>query len=127
MPKAGKRKRILNPEELIKVWHAAIRQGYPHGTVCQLLMLTGQRESEIANLRRAWINEKEQTITLPDWICKNGKEHTHDVALNAKITVDGKEARLTDLKTGTRIRVTVDDANRATRIQAFLKTEPPQQ
>jgi integrase len=76
VPKAGKRKRILNPEELIKVWHAAIRQGYPHGTVCQLLMLTGQRESEIANLRRAWINEKEQTITLPDWICKNGKEHT---------------------------------------------------
>lgn len=45
VPKAHKRKRILNPEELIKVWHAAIRQGYPHGTVCQLLMLTGQRDA----------------------------------------------------------------------------------
>jgi integrase len=44
--------------------------------VCQLLALTGQRECEIANLRRPWINEKEQTITLPEWVTKNSKEHT---------------------------------------------------
>jgi hypothetical protein len=54
-----------------------------------------------------------------------GKEHTHDVALNAKIQCDGKECKLTDLKSGTRIRVTTDDTNRATRIEAFLKTNPP--
>ena len=76
IPKAGKRKRILNQEELITVWHATVRQGYPHGTVCQLLALTGQREGEIANLRRPWINEREQTITLPEWLTKNSKEHT---------------------------------------------------
>jgi integrase len=76
VPKAGKRKRILNKEELITVWHATVRQGYPHGTVCQLLALTGQREGEIASLRRPWINEKEQTITLPHWLTKNSKEHT---------------------------------------------------
>jgi integrase len=76
LPKAGKRKRILNEDEFITVWHATTRQGYPYGTVCKLLMLTGQREGEIANLRRQWINEKEQTITLPEWICKNRKEHT---------------------------------------------------
>ena len=76
VPKAGKRKRILHDQELVTVWHAIVRQGYPHGTVCQLLALTGQREGEIANLRRPWINEKEQTITLPEWITKNSKEHT---------------------------------------------------
>jgi integrase len=76
VPKAGKRKRILDDQELIAVWHATIRQGYPYGTVCQLLALTGQREGEIANLRRPWINEKEQTITLPEWLTKNSKEHT---------------------------------------------------
>ena len=76
IPKAGKRKRILNEDELITVWHATVRQGYPHGTVCQLLALTGQREGEIANLRRPWINEREQTITLPEWLTKNSKEHT---------------------------------------------------
>ena len=31
---------------------------------------------EIANLRRPWINEKERTITLPEWVTKNSKEHT---------------------------------------------------
>ncbi len=70
-----KRKRVLKPEEIPKVWGAAESQGYPHGTVVQLLMLTGQRRSEIANLRRPWINEKERTITLPDWLTKNSKEH----------------------------------------------------
>jgi integrase len=74
---AGKRrKRVLVPEEIRLVWKAAAAQGYPHGTVAQLLLLTGQRRGEIANLRRPWINEKEQTITLPDWVCKNKKEHT---------------------------------------------------
>jgi integrase len=70
-----RRKRVLKPEEIPKVWFAAEKQGYPHGTVVQLLMLTGQRRSEIANLRRPWINEKERTITLPDWLTKNSKEH----------------------------------------------------
>ncbi len=70
-----KRKRVLKPEEIPKVWDAAEEQGYPHGTVVQLLMLTGQRRSEIANLRRPWINAKERTITLPDWLTKNSKEH----------------------------------------------------
>jgi integrase len=75
LPKAGKRKRILNDDELMMVWQATGRQGYPHGTVCRLLMLTGQRVGEIANLRRPWINEKDQSITLPEWVCKNNKEH----------------------------------------------------
>src|ERR1700735_318561 len=33
-------------------------------------LVPGQRENEIANLRRSWINERDQLITLPDWICK---------------------------------------------------------
>ena len=71
-----KRKRILKPPEIKTVWQAAAKQGYPHGTIVQLLLLTGQRRGEIANLRRTWINDKEQTITLPDWVTKNKKEHT---------------------------------------------------
>ena len=38
IPKAGKRKRILNEEELITVWHATVRQGYqlmPNGKRAQ--------------------------------------------------------------------------------------------
>jgi hypothetical protein len=56
---------------------------------------------------------------------KNGKEHTHEVVENAKITCDGKACKLTDLKAGLRILVTIDDTDRATRVQAFLKDTPP--
>lgn len=55
----------------------------------------------------------------------NGKEHTHEVVSTAKITFDGKACKLSDLKEGVRILVTVDDTNRATRIEAFLKDNPP--
>jgi integrase len=71
-----KRKRVLKNPELVQVWRAAEKQGYPHGTVVQLLILTGQRRGEIAALRWPWINEKEQTITLPSEITKNSLEHT---------------------------------------------------
>jgi integrase len=70
------RKRILKPAELKKVWDAATLVGYPYGTIVHLLILTGQRKTEIANLRRTWIDPKRRTITLPEWVCKNSREHT---------------------------------------------------
>src|ERR1051326_7181635 len=70
-----KRKRVLKPDELRVVWNAAKNQGYPHGTLVQLLILLGQRRTETANFRWPWINEKERTITLPEWVTKNSKEH----------------------------------------------------
>jgi len=76
LPKPRKGKRILEPDEIKIVWNAAKGQGYPYGSICQLLIVTGQRGGEIANLRRPWINEKDRTITLPEWVCKNSKEHT---------------------------------------------------
>ena len=76
LPKTGRRKRVLDDQEIRVFWRAAEKQGYPHGTFCQLLALTGQRKMEIANLRRPWINEKERTVTLPEWLTKNSKEHT---------------------------------------------------
>src|SRR5207248_11213167 len=69
-------RRTLTDVEIIKVWQAAEVQGYPYGRVVQLLLLTGQRRSEIAWLHRPWINEKHGTITLPDWLTKNSREHT---------------------------------------------------
>jgi integrase len=58
-------KRVLKPEELVNVWRSAEVEGYPYGTVVQLLILTGQRRGEIAQLRWSWIKEKDMTITLP--------------------------------------------------------------
>ena len=71
-----KRKRILDVDEFRIVWNAASEAGYPYGTLVQLLAVTGQRRGEIANLRRSWINEKERTIVLPEWLTKNSREFT---------------------------------------------------
>lgn len=76
LPKAKKRQRIYTPKEQQRTWKAAQQQGYPHGTIVQLLLATGQRRIEIANLRWPWISKRDRTITLPEWLCKNSKEHT---------------------------------------------------
>jgi integrase len=43
-------------------------------TIVKLLILTGQRRGEIAALQSLWI--KDNTITIPKEITKNGREHT---------------------------------------------------
>ncbi len=45
------RDRILSDDEIVAVWRAAEEDGYPFGPLVQLLLLTGQRRSEVAGLR----------------------------------------------------------------------------
>ncbi len=71
-----KRKRILDQDELRTVWKAALKQGYPHGTLVQLLVAMGQRRGETAALRWPWIDQKKRLIKLPEEITKNSREHT---------------------------------------------------
>ena len=48
---------------------------------------------------------------------KDKKEHTHDVAKDAAITLDGKKAKLEDLKPHTHVKVTMDDKHTITKIE----------
>ncbi len=52
---------------------------------------------------------------------KEGKEHHHALAVNVKVTCDGKTCTTADLKAGMRIRVTTDTTDRhaAIRIEAL--------
>lgn len=52
-----------------------------------------------------------------------GKEHTHTLAADAKMTLDGKACKASDLKAGTRIRVTLqtEDPKDAVNIEAIDK------
>jgi len=54
---------------------------------------------------------------------KEGKEHSHTLPANVKVTCDGKACTASDLKAGMRIRVTTDTADRlaAARIEALDK------
>lgn len=56
---------------------------------------------------------------------KDGKEHAHTLAADLKVTCDGKECKLKDLKPGMKIRVTTkkDDKKAATRIEALDKND----
>jgi integrase len=71
--KKQSRDRILSDEELSAVYRRAQEFYYPFGPIFQLLVLTGQRRSEIAGLRWSWINDSE--ITFPQGFTKNKREH----------------------------------------------------
>ena len=76
------RQRVLRDDELKAVWCAANTIGYPFGPIVKLLILTGQRKSEIATLCFEFINGQNQTITLPH--TKNGRVHTFPIGLMAQ-------------------------------------------
>jgi integrase len=70
------RDRVLTDEELKAVWIAAEQCGQ-FGVIVKLLILTGQRRSEIGGLKWEWI--KDDRITLPASVTKNGREHTFPI------------------------------------------------
>ncbi len=77
MPSLKARDRVLSDDELRRVWIAAGQIGYPFGTIVQLLILTGQRKSEIGSLRWDWINN--DRISLPASVTKNAREHSFPI------------------------------------------------
>jgi integrase len=67
------RKRVLSEAELAQVWRACGEDD--HGRIVRLLILTGQRRSEIADLEWAEINRTEAQVELPPQRTKNGLAH----------------------------------------------------
>jgi hypothetical protein len=55
-------------------------------------------------------------LVMTDNAGKN--EHSHMIGTTAKVTVDGKAAKLTDLKAGDKIKVTQDDAGKVIAVAA---------
>jgi integrase len=59
------RTRILDNEELRAVWRATRRIGYPYGPLYQLLLLSGQRKSEVAEARWSEFDMQGKLWTIP--------------------------------------------------------------
>jgi len=74
--KRPSRDRVLTDKEVAAVYAAALSGDDSFSHIVALLVLTGQRCTEIGSLRWEWINEKDQTITLPASITKNKRAHT---------------------------------------------------
>ena len=45
------RQRVLTDDEIFALWRATSRLGYPYGPLFRLLLITGQRKSEVAEAR----------------------------------------------------------------------------
>ena len=93
--KPGERDRYLDHSEIRKFWVACSTVGWPGGHILQLLLLTGQRENEIAQLRWSELNLTDRVWNLPAARAKNSKAHIvhfSDLAMeiiNALPHIDG--------------------------------------
>jgi integrase len=72
-PKA--RDRVLTDRELAAIWTAAGGLNNPFPAFYRLLILTGQRRSEVAGLQWSELDRSTATWTIPPARTKNGKAH----------------------------------------------------
>jgi integrase len=69
------RDRVLSDAELRAVWDAAGNMPYAYGPVFRLLILTGQREREIADMSWSEIDLPRAMLTIPGSRMKGGRAH----------------------------------------------------
>ena len=74
---------MLTDSELRDVWRAADKIPGPFGALVKLLVLTGQRRDEVAQLRWVEIDLDNRLWVLPPERTKNGK--SHDVPLSEPV------------------------------------------
>jgi integrase len=70
------RERILTDEEIAALWRACDEVGYPAGDFAKVLLLTGQRRSEVAGMTWAELDLEHRVWNLPASRTKNARAHT---------------------------------------------------
>jgi integrase len=89
------RDRVLSDTELCTIWRALEDDDY--GMIVKLLMLTGQRASEIAGLRWSEVDLRHSLISLPGERTKNSKPHDIAIADTARSLLETREKTDRDL------------------------------
>ena len=82
-PRPEARDRVLTDGELAVIWKGSDALGYPFGQVVKLLLLTGQRRAEVANMAWAEVDLDAGTWRIPKERAKNGKAHEVDLSPQA--------------------------------------------
>ena len=83
-PEAPKsRDRVLTDAELAEVWNASDKIGPPFGPFFRLLILTGQRRSEVAGMGWEELDRSSLTWTIPANRAKNGVAHIVPLSIAA--------------------------------------------
>jgi integrase len=73
--KEASRDRVLSHDEIAAFWEATDALGNPFGLLFRLLLLTAQRESEVAGMRWGELDLAQAIWTIPGSRAKNGKPH----------------------------------------------------
>jgi integrase len=82
------RERTLSDDELRAVWNTAGVIGYPYGYVFRLLILTGQREREVADMRWSEVDFDKKLWTIPAERMKGGRAHEVPLAPEALALIE---------------------------------------
>jgi integrase len=82
------RERVLSMDELRRVWDAAKNLGYPFGDAVRLIMLTGQRRSEVAEIERGWVDAQQRTVEIPAARYKTKRPHVFPLSAPAWALVE---------------------------------------
>ena len=82
------RDRVLSDDELRRIWNAAGDGAY--ATIVRLLILTGQRRSEIAELRWSEVDFERRTLNLPGERTKNKRPHVVPLTPTARTLLEGQ-------------------------------------
>jgi integrase len=69
------RDRVLSDDELVLFWRGAERAGSPFSAIFRLLLLTAQREAEVAGMRWSELDLDGRTWTLPRGRTKSDRGH----------------------------------------------------
>ncbi|WP_373089201.1 tyrosine-type recombinase/integrase [Sneathiella sp.] len=69
------RDRVLNDNEIRAIWRHSEAEEYPFGPFLKLLMITGQRRSEVSGMRWSELNLDEGVWELPASRVKNARLH----------------------------------------------------
>jgi integrase len=104
------RERVLSDAEIVALWHALDQIDNPVSAAIKVLVLTGQRRSEVADM--PWTEVSGGEWLLPTARSKNGKAHLIPLSTQARAVI---EAQL-------RINGFVF-ASRASRINNFTRTK----
>jgi integrase len=83
------RSRVLSELELVAVWKACLDDD--HGRIVRLLILTGQRKSEIGHLSWCEIDLEKRQIELPPERTKNGRAHVVPLSNEALAVLSNAE------------------------------------
>src|SRR5262249_23288380 len=86
------RERVLEPSELAAIWNNLGDDRDHYAAIIRLLALTGQRASEIADLR--WSELRDGTIVLPGERTKNARVHVVPLSARSRAIIEAQPRRI---------------------------------